>query len=190
MSTSLPHLQATIEAYRLFSSAELDYELWQALKANGVNLDVVTNIAGPIVRTVVTFLPNGLYETDSFGEIAMAMAVHGEDAETVIDLVAWSTRDLTTFGTLFGASILGFDSLMNPASYTNGPCCLYSNPFAWLRADCAGAVVLDNAKAKASLNAVPGPLTADTLDLAEYLMRTGTIPARRLFVPSSWRAVA
>ena len=184
------HLIATLAAQGLFSSADNDFELWNALKVNGVNLDLVTNIAGPIVRTVVTFLPDGLYENDSFGEIALAMAVHDEDAETVIDLVAWSTRDISTFGTLFGTSILGLDSLLNPASYSNGPCCLYSNPQAWLQADCAGSVVLDHTKAKATLLATPGPLTTDTLDLAEFLVHTGSIPASRLFVPSSWRAAA
>ena len=190
MSTLFPHLHATIAAQRLYSSAKNDFELWQTLKANGVNLDLVTNLAGPIVRTVVTFLHDGRYETDSFGEIAWAMAVHDEDAETVIDLVACSTRDVATFGTLFGAGLLGLDVLMNPASYRNGPCCIYSNPLAWLRADCAGAVVLDNAKAKAALLAAPGPLTADTLYLAECLTQTGMIPASRLLVPSKWRNAA
>ena len=190
MSTSFPHLQANLAAHRLFCLAEPDFELWHALRANGVNLDLVTNLAGPIVRTAVKFLSDGLYETYSFGEIALAMAVHDEDAETVIDLVAWSIRDLETFGTLFGASILGLDSLMNPASYANGPCCLYSSPLAWLQADCAGAVVLDHAKAMSALQAAPGSLTTDTLDLAELLMQTGTVPASRLLVPSSWRAAA
>ncbi len=190
MSTSFPPLQATLAAHRLFSSSEPDFELWQALKANSVNLDLVTNLAGPIVRTLVTFLSNGLYQPDSFGEIALAMAVHGEDAETVTDLVAWPARHPETFGTLFGASVLGLDSLTNPASYANGPCCLYSSPLAWLQADCAGAVVLDYAKAKAALQAVPGAVTTDTLDLAEFLMQTGTVPANRLLVPSTWRAAA
>jgi hypothetical protein len=184
------HLIATLAAHRLFSFAKNDFELWQALKSNGVNLDLVTDLAGPIIRTVVTFLPDGLYENDSFGEIALAMAVHDENAETVIDLVAWSTRDIATFGTLFGAGVLGLDMLFNPASYSNGPCCLYSNPLAWLRANCAGAVVLDHAKAKTLLQAAPGPLTTDTLYLAECLTQTGIIPANRLLVPSTWRNAA
>ena len=190
MSTSFPHLNATLAAHRLFASAGPDPEAWRALKAIGVNLDLVTKRAGPMVRRLVKFLPDSLFEYDYFGETGFVMAVHNDDAETVIDLLAWSTRDLATFGTLFGASILGLDILMNPASYTKAPCCLYSSPLAWLRADCAGAVVLDQAKAKTVLNIAPGPLTADTLDLAECLIWTGTIPATSLFVPSSWRAEA
>mgnify|MGYP001796828781 CR=1 FL=1 len=138
----------------------------------------------------MTFWPDGIYENDSFGGIALAMAVHDEDAETVIDLVAWSTRDIAIFGTLFGAGVLGLDILFNPASYSNGPCCLYSNPLSWLQADCAGAVVLDYAKAKTLLQAAPGPLTVYTLEFAERLLRLGTIPASRLNVPFSVVAVA
>ena len=190
MSTSSTHLRAKVAAYCLFASAAPDPEAWRALKANSVNLDLVTNLAGPMVRKVVKFLPDGLFNYDDFGETTFVMAVHDEDAETVIDLVAWSTRDPGTFGTRFGTSILGLDSLMNPASYANGPCCLYSNPLAWLQADCAGAVVLDYFKAKAALQAAPGPLTADTIEFAEYLVRTGTVPASKLFVPAKWRVAA
>ena len=189
MSNSFPHLNATLAAHRLFALAGADPQAWGALKAIGVNLDLVTKLAGPMVRKLVQFLPDSLFDYDYFGETAFIMAVHNEDPNTVIDLLAWSPRDVATFGTLFGASILGLDHLVNPASYTNGPCCLYSNPLAWLRADCAGAVVLDPAKAKTALNLAPGPLTTDTLDLAEGLIWTGIIPARRLFVPSSWRVV-
>ena len=188
MSTSFPHLNATLSGHRLFASAGPDPEAWRALKAIGVNLDLVTKLAGPMVRRLVKFLPDSLFEYDYFGETGFVMAVHDEDAETVIDLLAWSTRDLATFGTLFGASILGLDRLLNPASYTNGPCCLYSSPLAWLQADCAGVVVLDHAKAKLALQAAPGPFTADTLDLGERFLVTGIISANKLVVPSSWRA--
>lgn len=190
MSTLFPHLKATIAAHCLFSSSNNDFELWATLKANGINLDLVTTLGGPIVRTVANFLPDGLYEPDSFGEIALAMAVHDEDAETVIDLVAWSARDPNRLGTLFCAGVLGLDSLFNPASYANGPCRLYSNPLDWLQAGCAGAVVLNHIKAKPALRLAPGPLTTNTLDLAELLIRTDTIPTSKLLVPSSWRAVA
>ena len=88
MSTLFPHLNASVAAHRLYSSAKNDFELWQTLKANGVNLDLVTKLAGPIVRSVVTFLPGGLYESDSFGEIALVMAVHDEDVSNFLDKVA------------------------------------------------------------------------------------------------------
>ena len=155
-----------------------------------INLDLVTNLAGPMVRKLVKFTHEGLFTYDEFGETAFVMAVHDEDAETVIDLVAWSTRDLAVFGTLFGSGILGLGCLLNPASYAYGPCCLYNNPLAWLQANCKGAVVLNHINAKPALHSVPGPLTTNTLDLAEFLTRTGNIPASKLFVPSSWRAAA
>jgi hypothetical protein len=190
MSRSLLHLAATLTAHRLFAFADPDPEAWQALKAQGVNLDLVTNLAGPIVRTAVTFLPNDRFKLDSFGEIAFALAVHAEDAETLIDLVAWSAREPATFGTLFGTGILGLDSLMNPASYVDHPCCLYSSPLAWLQADCAGAVVLDSRAARKVLSDAPGPLTTDNLELAKSLMGAGIVSASKLMVPSAWRSAA
>ncbi len=190
MSTAFPHLAATLAAHHLFAFAEPDPEAWQALKAQGVNLDLVTNLAGPIVRTPVTFLPDDRFKLDSFGEIAFALAVHAEDAETLIDLVAWSAREPATFGTLFGTGILGLDSLMNPASYVGHPCGLYSSPLAWLQASCAGAVVLDWQAAREALLDVPGPFTTDSLELAARLMDTGIVPAAKLMVPSAWRSAA
>lgn len=190
MSTAFPHLAATLAAHHLFAFAEPDPEAWQALKAQGVNLDLVTNLAGPIVRTPVTFLPDDRFKLDSFGEIAFALAVHAEDAATLIDLVAWSAREPETFGTLFGTGILGLDSLMNPASYVDHPCCLYSAPLAWLQADCAGAVVLDYRKARKALMGAPGSLTTDNLELAQSLMSTGAVSASKLLVPSAWRSAA
>ena len=187
MSAAFPHIAAKAAAYQLFAFAEPDPEAWRALRAQGVDLDLVTNLAGPIVRTAVTFPSDSRFEYDSFGEIAFAMAVHGENAETVLDVVAWSARYPATFGTRFGTGILGRDSLMNPASYAGGPCCLFSSPLAWLQAGCAGAVVLDYQKAHMALLGAPGPLTTDTLDFAQRLVQTGVVPAAKLFVPSSWR---
>lgn len=190
MSAAFPHLAATLAAHHLFAFAEPDPEAWQALKAQGVNLDLVTNLAGPIVRTPVTFLPDGRFKLDSFGEIAFALAVHAEDAETLIDLVAWSAREPETFATLFGTGILGLDGLMNPASYVGHPCCLYSTPLAWLKADCAGAVVLDYRVARRALLDAPGPLRTDSLELAQNLIGEGIVSASKLMVPSAWRNAA
>lgn len=190
MGDRFPRLAATLAAHRLFASAEPDPTGWAVLKANGVDLDTVTNLAGPIVRSLVTFW-DGRFEYDyAFGEIAFVIAVHGEDAETVVDLCAWSARDPATFGTMFGAGILGIDSLMNPASYIGRPCMLFGSPLAWLRANCAGAVVLDFNGVRAALGAAPGVLTTDSLELAESLVRSGIVPARKVVVPAAWGRAA
>ena len=160
------------------------------LKRLGVDLDHVTNLAGPIVRALVRFTDDGRFVADNFGEVAFVMAVHAEDAETVIDLVAWSAREPGVFGTFLGAAFLGVDHLLNPASYVDHPCCLIGMPLAWLQAGCAGAVILDDEKAREILDVAPGPFTADTPDYAAYLLTNQLVPASRLLVPSKWRAAA
>src|SRR5260221_7452150 len=131
MSERFPHLAATLAAHRLFSEADPDPVGWAALRALGIRLDAVTNLAGPIVRSLVTF-NDGRFDYDAaFGEIAFVVAVHAEDAETVIDLCAWSAREPNDFGTIFGTGILGIDTLTNPASYAGRPCMLFASPLAW-----------------------------------------------------------
>ena len=179
-------------AHRVFNSAGWDMDCWRAIKAAGVDLNRVTNIAGPVVRRLVSFTPSGGVEFDELGETAFLMAVHGEDAETVVDMVAWSARDPEAFGTFCGAGVLGLDSLLNPASYAGGkPCMLYETPLAWLKAGCqGGAVVLTYQAAREAIQKAPGPLTAESMDLAESLLRSGIVPARKLLLPAHWRAAA
>lgn len=188
--TRFPHLAATLAAHRLFANAPNDFEAWAELQRQGVNLDVVTPFAGPIVRTAADFSEAGWFSFDPFGRGAFAMAVHAADAETVTDLVAWPVRDPAIFGVMFGAGILGIDRLLNPASYVNGPCMLYSTPLSWLQAGCEGAAVLDYEAARLPLHAAPGPLTADSLAFADSLSIHGITPYRKLVVPEEWRIAA
>ena len=191
MTDHLQHLSAKMAAHRLFSEAEPDPVCWQVIRAAGVDLDHVTSLAGPIVRTMASITPEGRFEIDySFGEIIFAMAVHGEDAETVIDLVAWLPRYPEAFGTMFGAGVLGLDTLLNPASYVQGPCMLFESPLAWLQGRCAGAVVLDYRKAREALRRAPGPVTTETPEAADSLLRSGIIPGHKILVPATWNAVA
>jgi hypothetical protein len=185
------HIVAKLAAHRLFNAAGFDPDCWRAIRSAGVNLDHVTNIAGPIVRRLVSFPPGGGFEADPLGETAFVMAVHDEDAESVIDLVAWSARDPETFGTFSGAAVLGIDSLLNPASYASGPCMLCQTPLSWLKAGCQGAaVILDYEDAADAIRKAPGPLTADSPDYAKNLLASGIIPPRKLVVPAEWRAAA
>jgi hypothetical protein len=183
---------AQLAAHRLFNAAGLDFDCWRAIRAVGVDLDHVTNLCGPIVRRLVTFTQWGGFELDPMGETAFVASVHGEDGETVVDLVAWSARDPETFGTFCGAGVLGLDSLMNPASYASGrPCMLYETPLSWLRSGCqGGCCILNFATAREAIQKAPGPLTTESMDLAESLLRSGILPARKLLLPAHWRAAA
>ncbi len=179
-------------ANRLFDSAGMDFDCWNAIRDAGVDLDLVTNLNGPIVRRLVSFTQWGGFDLDDMGETAFLMSVHGEDGATVVDMLAWSARDPETFGTFCGAGVLGLDSLMNPASYAGGkPCMLYETPLSWLRSGCqGGCCILNYATAREAIQKAPGPLTAESMDLAESLLRSGIIPARKLLLPAHWRAAA
>jgi hypothetical protein len=155
-----------------------------------INLDVVANLNGPVVRDIVWFDGDGGFEFSGFGEIAFITSVLDDDAESHLDLVAWSACDPATFATMFGASVLGLNNVLDPASFANGPCRLYSTPLAWLQADCVGAVVLDYAAARLAMKNAPGLFTVDTLALAEDLADSGILPASRILVPSKWRHAA
>lgn len=182
--------QAKLTAWSLFDSVVVDLPACQALKAQGVDLDSVTRLSGPIVRVHAGFGPECLAWGDDYGEVAFAMAVHGEDTTDVIDLVAWSAREPEVFGVMFGAGVLGLDQLLNPASYATGPCMIHETPLDWLRADCSGAVVLQYDAARKAFHKAPGVLTAASLPLAAELVNQGLVPAERLVVPSSWRDAA
>lgn len=190
MKDKIQHLDAQMAAFRLFNDAGWDPDCWHAIKAAGVDIDHVTNVAGPIVRTLVSFSHDGCFEFDNMGAVAFAMAVHDEDAETVVDLVAWSALDPATFGTLFGAGVLGLDCLWNPASYVDGPCKVFASPLAWLKAGCRGTAILDHEAAREAFRRATGPITTENLDHAQRLLRSGIVPAHRLLVPATWRVAA
>jgi hypothetical protein len=65
-----------------------------------------------------------------------------EDAETPIDVLAWSIREPDVFGTLLGqAAIAGVDSMANPPSCCSGPCPLWQTPLRWLQEGCRGGII-------------------------------------------------
>jgi hypothetical protein len=190
MSPQIRTVAAQLAAHRLFSEAEPDPASWQYLMATGIDLNHVTNMAGPIVRRAVSFTSWSGFEFDNLGHSAFVMAVHDEDAETVVDLLAWSAREPEEFGTLLGAPMLGVDQLLNPASFVDKPCMLFSTPLAWLKAGCSGAVILDLAAARTALGRALGPVTTETLEHADCLLRSGIVPGHRILVPSTWARAA
>lgn len=190
MNDHLRNLPAKLAAHHLFATAGPDPLGWAMLRHAGVDLDHVTNVNGPIVRSLVTF-QNGRFEfDDAYGEISFVNCVHGEDAETVIDLVAWAARDPEIFGSMFGAGVLGLDVLMNPASYVTAPCKLFHTPLAWLQAKCAGAAILELNAAKGDLQRALGPVTTESLDHAESLLRSGVVRVDKIHVPATWGRAA
>ncbi len=152
----------------------------------GVPLDCVRNFHAPIVRSLASF-ENGRFCFDNgFGQVAFATCIYDEDAESLIDLVAWPARDPEAFGTLIGSPVLGIDQLMNPASFIGKPCMLHTTPLAWFQSGCSGAVILDLVGARTALRCAPGAFTTATLEGAKTLLSSGVVPGNRLLVPAEW----
>lgn len=85
------------------------------------------------------------FEPVEGGRLAAWCDVLAEDAETVIDVVAWPIDQPAHWWTLAGtAPALGLAHAANPATYALGfPLRLHRTPLAWLQAECDGAVILN-----------------------------------------------
>ena len=134
------------------------------LRSQGVNYRAIINRTGPIcLRRIIIEDGSGLFEfDDELGEPAFIMAVHGLDAESVIDLVAWPIMRPEAFGSYFGyAGLLGGDAVVNPASFAEAPCPIWATPLAWLQAVLRGCVVLNPHLAAPILRQAPGPFQCE-----------------------------
>lgn len=180
-----PAYRAKMAAHMLYSATEADCLTVQWLNSYDIRLDAITNLVGPVCRHAVTFFAGGRFEYDPFGEQAFCIVLMGEDAETELDILAWSARDPETFGTLLGqAGLAGATAVTNPASYTGGKACpLWRAPLDWLRAGCEGACVLDLALARPVLARAPGLLLVEDFDHAQELHITGALQARQIVMP-------
>jgi hypothetical protein len=184
--TVLRHLRGKLAAHFLYQSTDAtDCLVWRWLKAKGVDYDAVLNLAGPICRHSVVFCDDGRFEYDQLGETGFLQVVMAEDEEAPLDVIAWSPYEPDRFGTLLGqAGILGAGNIVNPASFHAGPCRLWWDPLAWLRASCQGAVILDVKLARAILAKAPGRLAAEDVNHARELVSSGAVNVRSLVVPA------
>jgi hypothetical protein len=116
----------------------------------------------------------------------------GEDAETPIDLVAWTReRPDRILRCLGAARAIGIDQLFNPASYFAGrPLRVHRSALAWLAAGCDGVVPLDWVAIRNRLDLFPLELddcrlAAESLAHGRALRAAlGPLPARvRIVVP-------
>jgi hypothetical protein len=142
------------------------------LDREGVDHSIACSVAGPIVVQQVRFDRRGIFSFAIDGDPALVSIVNGEDAETPIDLVAWSAAEPARFGTYFGnAGVLGADLVVNPASYSStGFLECHRTPLAWLKAACRGCVVLRAKKAQPLLVRRLGPVMAADRRHAEMLL--------------------
>src|SRR5215213_8498356 len=161
--TSLPSLRAKIAAAYLYRDDDADPLVWHGLEYRDVDYSALLDRTGPIVlRSVDYDVDHGRFVIDPLGEQAFVHAVHGEDPEDIIDIVAWSAMRPHRFGTFLGyAGLLGADAVLNPASFTEEPCPIWSVPLAWLQSGLKGCVVLHAELAAPILARAPGPFQCE-----------------------------
>lgn len=176
--------------------SEPQLELARWLESEGVDLPYALNVAGPIVEHDIVVFPGAMFDFAARRSAESIRAVvHvavGEDAETPIDLVAWTRerpdRILRCLGV---APALGIDQLVNPASYFAGrPLRVHRSALAWLASGCDGVVPLDCAAMRNRLDFLALELdgcrlAAESLEHGRALRtKLAPLPARvRILVP-------
>lgn len=157
------------------------------LAREGVDHTNAYAVAGPIALHQVRFSPRGIFSFSIDGEPALVAIANEEDAETAVDLVAWSASDSQRFATYFGdAGVLGAEQVINPASYFGGGfLSCHKTPLAWLKAGCRGCVILRPSKARALILRRLGPLLAVDRQHGDSLVRklAPVVAASDVFVP-------
>jgi hypothetical protein len=176
----------SFRAYKcLITIAEPKQKLYSYLRHNGVDLNHIINLLEGAIALCEWSIDGGPKEDCIF------LPVMDEDGITPLDVVMFSMRDPSRFGTMLGlASILGVGEVSNPATYWGGePCRLLSTPLNWLCAGIEGcAVVLDPSRAKPILDWAPGNLAAMDESHADDLVDAGAVDPMRLLIPLLRRA--
>jgi hypothetical protein len=194
--TDHAHLAGLLAAcdFNLISEPALDTARW--LRTHGVNVGRALNLAGPIIEHDVAIFDKDAFDfaapDDPQAIRAIIHVAHGDDAETPVDLVAWTRDHPDRVLRCLGAGVaLGVDQIQNPASYFAGkPLQIHRTPLAWLLAGCQGIVVLSADGVLDRLDRLP-PRSEPYRLLAEDLdhgveLRPLFAPLRprvRLFVP-------
>jgi hypothetical protein len=195
--TDHTHLAGLLAAcdFNLISEPALDTARW--LRAQGVDVGRALNVAGPIIEHDVAIFDKDAFDFAAPGDPhavrAVVHVVHSDDAVAPVDLAAWTRAHPDRVLLCLGAGVaLGVDQIQNPASYFAGkPLQIHRTPLAWLRASCAGIVVLSADGVLDRLDRLPPRsepyrLLAEDLDHGVELRRllAPLRPRVRLFVPS------
>lgn len=185
INPNLRFIRAKVAAAYLYQADDCDPLVWQGLEDRGVDYEAVLDRTGPMVLRSVAFdLDLGRFVIDTLGEQAYVHAVHGEDPEQIIDILAWSAMRPHRYGTFFGYSgLLGSDAVVNSASFVEGPCPIWATPLAWLQSDLRGCVVLNAALSARTIAKAPGKFQCEDAAHARWLVESAAIPVEKLLVP-------
>ena len=126
----------------------------------------------------VAVLPIGLRADRSFyfadeGMRGVVLECLGEDADTIVDLLAWPLHRPEKFATaLHRADALGVSQVSNTATYFGGtPLRVHRTPLGWLQAGCSGCVPLNPVTAPEWLGWALGNILADDVDHGREISR-------------------
>jgi hypothetical protein len=160
---------------------------WSAyVAAENIDLTVYAFI-GILGVTRARFFPDRRFEFYDDGIPVAVCEVLGDDAETVIDLVAWPVAFPDKFASALGmASGLGTDQAKNPATFFAGqPLLIHRTPLQWIKSGCRGAVILNRLTAPIWLGAALGPIAGEDLEHARELARLlhPHVSPRRIMAP-------
>jgi hypothetical protein len=134
--------------FNVRSEPQLELASW--LTNRGVDVAHAWNVAGTVLEHDIMVFPMMMFdfaERGARGAVrAVVHVVHGEDAETPIDLVAWTrNRPDKVFRCLGSAHAIAIDQLINSTSYFVGRALhVHRTPLNWLAAGCNGLVPLDH----------------------------------------------
>jgi hypothetical protein len=181
---------ANLAALGLYDTTDPHPKLEPILKSQGVNYKAIVDRTGPFCLRRATIDEATFEIDDDLGEPALVMAVHDVDAVSVVDLISWPIWRPEEFATYFAfGAVLGGDAAVNPASFVDEPCPIWSMPLSWLQADLRGCVVLNPRLAGPILAQAPGAFQCEGREHAEWLVSGGAVAATNLKVPKA-RAAA
>jgi hypothetical protein len=160
---------------------------WSAyVAAENIDLTVYAFI-GILGVTRARFFPDRRFEFFDNGIPVAVCEVLGDDAETVIDLVAWPVARPDKFATALGvASGLGTDQAKNPSTFfASQPLLIHRTPLGWIKSCCRGAMILNRLTAPTWLGAALGPIAGEDLEHACELARLlhPHVSPRRILAP-------
>lgn len=174
---------------RFYRQAQYTAEL-QAYACNH-GLDLGALAARDVVIGIcrVRWFPGERFDfAEEYSSEAVVMEVVEEDAETVVDLVAWPMWRPDKFGTALGrADAIGLDQVRNPSTFVHDQALMVRRtPLRWLQAGCIGCVILNPSTAHRWLAAAIGAIAAEDADHGRELGRLlhPFFPVSRILVPT------
>jgi hypothetical protein len=177
--------RAKVAAAYLYLNEGADELVWKGLEYRGIDYVALLDRIGPIVlRSAIFDAEISRFAIDALGEQAFVHAVHGEDPQHIIDIVAWSAMPPHRYGTFLGyAGLLGADAALNPASFIEEPCPIWSGPLPWLQSGLRGCVVLCADLAAPILARAPGLFQCEDATHCKWLVERGAVAVEKLLVP-------